>query len=895
MKPSHAYQSLAKARNKIGLALFLCLLAQIFYYSLATFRVPLPARLIESAINSFLPEEVRVEVNLPRIVGLSKIEIGTFNFWVNQTNLIHGEDLSVSLNPIFENRFLPSIIEQIKLSRAQVLPAQKGSEELEILEFSVDQNPLKKTWVIKSRLSLGSIQSNVIFNSKNLAELFQKNTPNAEDSSFEIVPIVKKIEAAKRKLSDWVEYLPPVQMDILGRTNAQYAQFHIFENKKNQGGTQDVENLSCMISVNLSPQRDHFLDIDLDAVADHISISTDSSSFRFIEPKISSEWRLFRESPQVTNHKSVFSCVGVDINGKVIGTAPPVSIHIHGDERGMGVQCFSESNGTSASLNFLKKDTYWQGSGVVSLKPSMHDFLVKLPQGELKIIEGESLEIKFYSNPTPKTANSTTQFLIKAKQFSALETPPGKFFIRGEVSQDFSLFIHNAYGQLGLSEVTGSYFQKWQPAEYRFLIDGKCHPPDIDNWLGVWWPPLWNDFSFSSEIPTGNFSIQGIWGGIPGNSVTIGKIKTKGIGFKDFHMESSSVSIEVDRRSTRLNAHDISHKYGKATGTLVFPRSLEKSDVLLAFSIDGDFPINEGKTILGKEVENTLADFNISSVFCSGKGSVLKEKQMANDENGTWFDLYLSADSPFSYSGLKLDYARGEIRKKKGLLHANFDEFGISEGTGNLTISQTSITSDQISFSMDLTSADRDKLFTNVSHSSQWANKATEKPPPLSPEEKDEIGGKIDFSINAEGPISDFKHFEGTGNVEIYDVDIGSIHILGGIRNKLGAFNLPLPSDALNFNRLEAPFRLDHDRISFDRASLTGPLSKFEANGEVNWINQRVDLLAKFQVAGNLKIPLLKQIVNLADPLSKLSKLKIQGDWEDPDWSIHLGTNPLTP
>jgi len=894
MKPSHAYQSLAKARNKIGLALFLCLLAQIFYYSLATFKLPLPARLIETAINSFLPKEVRVEVSLPHIIGLSKIEIGTFNFWVNQTNVIHGEDLSVSLNPIFENRFLPSIIEQIKLSKAQVLPAQKGSEELEIVEFSVDQNPLKKTWVINSRLRFGSIQSNVIFNSKNLAELFQNKTTNTQDSSFEIVPIVKKIEAAKLKLSDWVQYLPPIQMDILGRTNAQYAQFHIFENKKNQRSNHDVENLSCMISVNISPQREHFLDVDLDAVADHISISTGSSSFRIIEPTISSEWRLFRESPQFTKHKSVLSFVGVDIDGKVIGTVPPVSIHIHGDERGLGVQCFSESNGTSASVNFLKKDTLWQGSGVVSLKPNMHDFLVKLPQGELKIIEGEALEIKFYSNPTPKTANSTTQFQIKAEQFSALETQPGKFFMRGEVSQDLSLFIHNAYGQLGLSEVTGSYFQKWQPAEYRFLIDGKCHPPDIDNWLGVWWPPIWKDFSFSSEIPTGNFSIQGIWGGKPGNSVTIGKIKTKGIGFKDLHMESSTIEIEVDGRSTRLNANNISHKYGKVTGSLDFPRSLEKSDVLLAFSIDGDFPVNEGKTILGKEVENTLADFNISSVFCSGKGSVLKNKQMASDENSTWFDLYLSADSPFSYRGLKLDYARGEIRKKKGLLHANFDEFGISEGIGNLTISQTSIASDKISFAVDIKSSDRNKLFANVSQSSQWATKATEKPNNLSSEE-DGIGGKIDFLINAEGPISDFKHFEGTGNVEIYDVDIGSIHILGGIRNKLGAFNLPLPSDVLNFNRLEAPFRLDHNRISFDRATLTGPLSKFEANGEVNWINQRVDLLAKFQVAGNLKIPLLKQIVNLADPLSKLSKLKIQGDWEDPDWSIHLGTNPLTP
>ena len=56
-----------------------------------------------------------------------------------------------------------------------------------------------------------------------------------------------------------------------------------------------------------------------------------------------------------------------------------------------------------------------------------------------------------------------------------------------------------------------------------------------------------------------------------------------------------------------------------------------------------------------------------------------------------------------------------------------------------------------------------------------------------------------------------------------------------------------------------------------------------------------MDLLARFQVAGNLNIPILKQIVNLADPLSKLSKLKIQGHWDDPDWSIYLGANPLSP
>jgi hypothetical protein len=161
--------------------------------------------------------------------------------------------------------------------------------------------------------------------------------------------------------------------------------------------------------------------------------------------------------------------------------------------------------------------------------------------------------------------------------------------------------------------------------------------------------------------------------------------------------------------------------------------------------------------------------------------------------------------------------------------------------------------------------------------------------------EKSKEGGRINFSLQAEGPLSEPRHFEGSGNFDFYDVEIGTIHLLGGIRTKLGAFNLPLPSDALSFNRLNAPFLLDHDRILFDKATLSGPLSTFDAKGEVNWIKSEVDLLADLKLAGNLNIPVLKQLVNLADPLSRLSTLKIRGNWEDPEWTIHLKTNPLTP
>ena len=210
----------------------------------------------------------------------------------------------------------------------------------------------------------------------------------------------------------------------------------------------------------------------------------------------------------------------------------------------------------------------------------------------------------------------------------------------------------------------------------------------------------------------------------------------------------------------------------------------------------------------------------------------------------------------------------------------------------------TELGADHISLDIELKNADRNRLTRSLMKSShlqdQEVEDADQGASNIYPEDSEE-GGRIDFSLQAEGPLSEPRHFEGSGNFDFYDVEIGTMHLLGGIRSKLGAFNLPLPSDALSFNRLNAPFLLDHDRILFDQATLSGPLSTFDAKGEVNWVNSDVDLLADLKLAGNLKIPILKQLVNLADPLSKLSTLKIKGDWENPEWTIHLKTNPLKP
>jgi len=898
MKPNQAYQSLAKAKNKIGLILFLCLLVQIFYYSLSTFRVALPSRIVEAAIDAFLPQELAVKVSSPRIIGLSKIEFGSFNLWFQQTNLIQINDLSVSLNPFFETQSPISIIDSIALSDGHILPSVKKSNDLEFSELLIEQNPKKNTFLVKSKIGFGPVQTNFFLHSADLTKVLGTKLIPKNDKPIDVGDLVQKISLVRDNLRNWVEYLPPTNIDIVGSNNEESARFHIKQIEQDVKSSSYIRNFSAIASLDVVSAIKPFLEYKLEAIADEVTFVTETASFQLSNPKFKSEGRYLWEDSYFFNKNSVLSFSSLDISGKLAGKTTPISIHSYDDQEGMNLQCFSESNGTKISLSLFKRNEKWYGSGFLDLRPISSDFKVKLPQGELEVVKGDHLAVKLYPNPTPITPGSQVQFILKANEFSALESPSGDFLIKGEVAEDFSIFIHHAYGKLGLSEVTGTYYQKWQPAEYRFLIDGTCHPPDINNWLGVWWMPIWKDFSFSEETPKGNFSIYGIWGGEPGNSVTIGEIKTKKLGFRNFQFQNSVVGVSVDGKSTRLDARNITHNQGVMNGSLVFPRSLEKSHTLLSFRIKGDFPLNEGKNIFGKEVINALADFNVSSVFCSGNGTIIKKELPSTDQNNSQFELYLSADEPFSYAGLNFDYAQGHVTQKDGLIRADFDDFGINGGSGNLSISETSVSSDHIALSLDLKNADRNKLFENFSNSSQHNGKSTnleKEPINTKTEDYKEADGKINFSIRAEGPISDLKHFEGTGKAEIYDVDIGSIHILGGIRNKLGAFNLPLPSDALNFNKLEAPFKLEHDRISFDQAILSGPLSKFTANGEVNWVIEQVDLLARFQVAGNLNIPVLKQIVNLADPLSKLSKLKIQGHWDDPDWSIYLGAKPLSP
>jgi hypothetical protein len=79
--------------------------------------------------------------------------------------------------------------------------------------------------------------------------------------------------------------------------------------------------------------------------------------------------------------------------------------------------------------------------------------------------------------------------------------------------------------------------------------------------------------------------------------------------------------------------------------------------------------------------------------------------------------------------------------------------------------------------------------------------------------------------------------------------------------------------------------------MSFDNLQLTGPISKISSKGSFNLSSGTLDIIAKLSLIGNLPLPIIKNLVQLADPISRMAEIKITGNISKPKWELLLSNN----
>ena len=580
-------------------------------------------------------------------------------------------------------------------------------------------------------------------------------------------------------------------------------------------------------------------------------------------------------------------------DGKIKGKLDPFDLEIQNKTDHLNLLFISNSKGLKSSISYQHGTRKKYVRGFLNLKPNALKLGCNKNGNELTIVSGDSLKVNFDSNQACTDQSFNTLYSVIAKNFSVLDAPKGNYYFSGEIKNDLSIEVRNATGSMGRSNVHGSYTQKWNPHQYEFRLKGNCYPQDINNWLGLWWSNVWKNFSFPSEIPFGDFRISGIWAGPVGNSNTFGIVDAQEFVYNGFKAKNSIILAKVDYNATLIESKNISHEYGQLEGSLNFPRKHKKSPAFLLFSLDGVYPLNQARSIFGKEFESAIEDINASSIFCSASGHI--PSVTLQNSSRSEFSLKLQSRESIRFKGIEISNFNGQITKKSSLIDGSFTKLQIANGAGQLNIEIDSNGSEEISkINLKLQAANKNLLFQNLITSKEqgYFDVFGEKEDEFALSKFESPGeGILNISIQAEGPINNPLQFEGTGLIQLNEPKIGQINLLGKISEGLSNLKIPLPSGALSFNELIIPFELNNETMSFDNLQLSGPISKISSKGSFNLSSGTVDLIAKLSLVGNLPLPIIKNLVQFADPISKMAEIKITGNLSKPKWELLLSNN----
>ena len=298
----------------------------------------------------------------------------------------------------------------------------------------------------------------------------------------------------------------------------------------------------------------------------------------------------------------------------------------------------------------------------------------------------------------------------------------------------------------------------------------------------------------------------------------------------------------------------------------------------------GDFPINDGRNILGDFVEGFLDDFNLTTIRVDTHGDIDIRSNKYNfpETSDNNFHIITDTDKNGSWNGINFTSFKGTIIKETNSLLFDFPTIQTCNGNISLLI-DSNLTNKNSNINLKTSNLKVNELYDSIISYQLKTDKII-----LSDKDSTSISenGIVDFSINATCTDFDFTSLNGTGKIKIKDKKLSKIRLLGLLSNGLDELPLPFPSGTLKFNTLEGLFELENGLITFDSLVLSGLLSKVVSNGNINLENGELNIKSKIQLIGN--VPIISKIAQIADPLAVFAEIKITGPWNDPKWEFLL-------
>lgn len=881
MKPDKSYLSLYKGKARATKLLFILFVVQVLLLSLLNITIPVPVEIAEKLLEDYNTKDITIELEQVAFSFPDKITARKVVLIKNGHQVALVNELKIQY-PFF--KLLWGKRNDFKGVYAENISLKNPSERQPI--FQVTDFDLQKSGDMKHYLkaSIHADQSLLkvkgVLDFEYLKSLFK--TKPREEPYFQLSESVDRLLRSANDLKTALRDTGSLELEAFLNASSN-GDLSLSQSGGDTGeATTRLNGLRTYLQISEQDGGKQIASIKADL--NDLKITRDTVVTVLRNISFSNQSLSFKHFNTLKNNfgESSLRVEEIELKGKVEGRLPPFAIISNssdGLEKGM---LFSESNRTRIALAY-QYDSFVSLHGDAFIDPKFFDLHCNTKKGKLRVIDGDECTLTLLRGKANLGAFAPMNFRVTTPRLSIMESPDGAYSLQGMIYPDYSIKVDSAWAKIGRSEASGTYSQSWFPHNFRFLLKGELFPPDISNWFGSWWKSIWTDFRFGEKTPLGDFSVSGAWGSSSSDTITFGMIETEKLTYRNFTAFQSSAIVKTDSNQTSVHT-SIKHSKGQLRGNLSFPRNSLPEGKVLSFDFNGDYPLNDGRQTFGPEVERYLIDFNSTNLLCEASGSIFGSlKGDSGESNKTHYRIKISTDQNASLWNIPTEHIHGgEITYKNRVTSGKFPSIGLGKGMATLDFKSENQGSSQIlDFNFNLRGADRTALVSSISKA-RHLNPDSRKHIMENIDSSKESNGKIDLRIDAKGPFGNFLQFTGTGHVRVIEKSLQKVNLLGKISERLDAIKLPIPSGSFSFEMLEIPFRLENNLMQSDKILLTGPLSKLEASGSLNLASGEIDVTSRLKLIGNLKIPILKNILNLADPLSKITEIRIYGDWKNP-------------
>lgn len=440
--------------------------------------------------------------------------------------------------------------------------------------------------------------------------------------------------------------------------------------------------------------------------------------------------------------------------------------------------------------------------------------------------------------------------------------------------------------RLNRSEARGSYAMNIASRDFRFLLTGHLDPPDIAGWFHDWWPEFWKTFAFTTP-PETDVEVRGRWGD-PYDTTVFVAAEGRALAMNTQPLAHLRTRLFIRPGwYDALNLHARHPDGGVADGR--FGYASDPSDASwrsLDFDLVSTLPADAIVRLLGPAAADLFRPFTFTAaprIQVVGRAAAPDRRDLT---------LGISTERPFTFHDFKFETLDVHGRMTDQELTLDPMQAGFAGGrlSGRAVVSGPN--DDRwVAIDHRLVGADLDTALDLLDERKRLTSPAKTETPADDPATPRRPGGRLDLSLQANGPLDQPELLQGSGQADITGAHFAQIRLFGILSSILKSTGLGFTS--LSLETLSTSYQLSEGQLSLPDLRISGPSAVVEAEGRYSLEDQKLDFKAKLSPYEGRGGVIGSTVDFVLSPLSKALEFRLTGSLDDPDWSFIYGPRGL--